>query len=915
MLGREAELGRIAAFLDHPRRSLALWLEGVAGIGKTTLWRAGTDLARERGWCVLSCQPSESETAYSFAALGDLLSPVADVVLPKLPAPRRAALGAALALAEGEASSGDERIVGLALLSSLRLLAECERVLVAVDDVQWLDPASSAALRFALRRVEEEQVNLLLAVRLERGAGPLGIEHELGDRLSRIPVGPLSPSDLHHLLVARFGHSLPRHTLLRVHEASAGNPLHALEITRVVLEGGAAAGPGDSIPVPPTIEDLMIERISQLPGQTRGALEVVALLSEPTLEALRGDEPEQLDQAIAAGVIELRDDRIRFTHPLLAAAVVSTIGPRRRRRLHARLARLELDVEERARHFALATLGRDAATADALEAAAHHAAQRGAPASAAELADLAAQRTPRENAEERWRRGIEAGRCYAASGDFMHARTLLEPLGDEIPPGHLRARVFLNLADIRWDDLHAQTSLAERALAEIGDDDASRTRIHLLLASLVMLDPSRAVRHLRAALDAAERAGDEERAAVALTSLLDEEIAAGELTPGLLERALALADSSDWRMPSRVPDFESPGTSLGWALIRLNRFDLARAVLEHARADALAQGAYPAAGFTLGALTELTCRLGDWRSAAAYAAELSELSEQLGLEDRSPVALYAGALVDAHLGKVDEARKAAARGLSLADRAGQDVYKVVNQGVLGFIELSLGNPNAAAGHLRPAVRRLGREGWREPLGDLKPNAIETLILVGELSEAERLLVDLEDWSRGLDAFATKAACARCRGLLHAAERDDEGARAAFAEALETYERLPMPFDQARTLLALGTLQRRTKQKRIGRESLTAALVAFEELGARLWAEKARAEIAQLGGRRAQDGRLTPTEQRVAALVAQGRTNRQVADALFISPKTVEWNLSKIYRKLYVRSRAELAAKLGRQTRA
>ena len=909
MVGREAELDRMGAFFDRPRGALALWLEGVAGIGKTTLWRAGIEHGRDGGWRVLACLPTASETAYSFAALGDLLSPVVEEVLPRLPAPQRAALGAALALVDNEAPNADERVVGLALLASLRLLAGRDQVLVAVDDVQWLDPASAAALRFAARRLEDERVRLLLSVRVEPGAAPLDLERDLGDRLSRIRIGPLSPSDLHRIIVARVGHSLPRHTLLRVHQASAGNPLHALEIARFVLQEGAAPKAGEALPVPPTIEELLAARILQLPKPARAVIELVALLSEPTLEALQGTEPERLDQAVAAGVIELLDERIRFTHPLLAAAAVSTIGPRRRRRLHARLAGLELDAEERARHLALATHGRDAATADALEEAAQHAVLRGAPASAAQLVELAAQRTPREDREGRWRRIIEAGLRHASSGDFVRARTLLEPLIDEIPPGPLRARVLLNLANIRWDDTLEQISLAEAALAEVGDDDVSCARIRLLLAASLMLTPSVAIRHLRGALEAAERAGDEELTVLALANLIDEEVAAGDMTPGLLERALALADATRGRMLPRVPDFESPGTSLGSALTRLSRFDQARAVLESARADGLAQGAYPAVGFTSRCLTELMCQLGDWRSAAQYAAEFSELFDQLGLEHSSPFALYARALVDAHLGNVDEARAAATRGVAISDEVGADYFLLLNQGVLGFLELSLGNQESAAGHLQPAARRLDQDGWRDPCGDLKPNAIEALILAGEREEAASLLVDLEDWSRSLNALATHAACLRCRGLLGVAQRDYDGAFAAFAEALRAYEQLPTPFARARTRLALGTLQRRVKQKRGARESLGAALATFDELGARLWAEKARGELAQLGGRRAQDGTLTPTEKQIAVLVAQGRTNQQVADALFISPKTVEWNLSKIYKKLQVRSRAELAAKL------
>jgi DNA-binding CsgD family transcriptional regulator len=917
VVGREAELERIGGFLDPGRGELALLLEGVAGIGKTTLWRAGIELARAQQYRVLWCQPTTSETAFSFAALGDLLSPMVQDVLPRLPPPQRAAIGAALALVEHDVPSVDERVVGLALLSSLRLLAVRDPVLVAVDDVQWLDPASAAVLWFAARRLQYERLKLLLSVRVQPGAAPLQVERDLADRLLRVQVGPLSSSDLHRIVVARFGQPLPRPTLLGVHHTAGGNPFYALEIARFLLQEAKPSSPVDPLPVPSTLEELLRARITRLPRAARDALQAAALLSEPTLEALEalegtGADPAWLDQAIAAGVIEQVDDRIRFAHPLLAGAVRSTMGPGRRRRLHARLAELQLDPEERARHLALATTGPDGAVADALEEAAQQAVLRGAPASAAQLAELAAQRTPHDNREQRWRRTIEAGLRHATAGDFARARALLEPLLEEIPPGPLRGEVLLNLADISWDDYLEMISLAERALVEV-DDDVSRARAHSIIAAINTLDLPKALAHLRAAQEVADRAGDQELAVLALVNRIEVEVWAGQLTPGLLERALALADATGGRMLPRVPHFESPGTALGSALTRLDRFDQARAILETARADGLAQGAYPAVGFTARALTELMCRLGDWPAAARYAAEFTELFEQLGLEHISPWPLYVTSLVDAYLGNVEEARAAATRGSALAVEVRDDGYWLMeNQGVLGFLELSLGNPKAAADYLRPCARRLYQLRWRDPFGELKPNTIEALILVGELEEAAELLADLEDWCRSVDAPAVGATAARCRGLLRAARSDHDGALEALAEAERAFQRLPVPFERGRTLLALGTLQRRAKHRRAAQASLGAALAGFQQLGARLWAEQARAQLAQLGGRPPQDATLTPTETQIAALVAQGRTNQQVAAALFVSPKTVEWNLSKVYKKLHVRSRAELAAKLARR---
>jgi predicted ATPase len=245
----------------------------VAGIGKTTLWRAGLELGRGRAYRVLSCQPTAAETAFSFAALGDLLSPAIAEVLPELPAPQRRAVEAALALASTEGPAVDERLIGLGLLSTLRLLASRQPVLVAVDDVQWLDPPSAAVLQFAARRLTDEPVKLLVSVRLEPGAPRLQLEGALSDRLFRIGVGPLGVGDLHRLVVARLSKPLSRPTLRRVHDTSGGNPFYALEIARLLLEGKTTLRPGEPLPVPRTLEELVRARLERLPRTVRHVLE------------------------------------------------------------------------------------------------------------------------------------------------------------------------------------------------------------------------------------------------------------------------------------------------------------------------------------------------------------------------------------------------------------------------------------------------------------------------------------------------------------------------------------------------------------------------------------------------------------------------------------------------------------------
>jgi DNA-binding CsgD family transcriptional regulator len=270
---------------------------------------------------------------------------------------------------------------------------------------------------------------------------------------------------------------------------------------------------------------------------------------------------------------------------------------------------------------------------------------------------------------------------------------------------------------------------------------------------------------------------------------------------------------------------------------------------------------------------------------------------------------FAVGLVEAHLGRADPARLAALEGLRVAEALGEILLLIPNLSVLGFLELSLGNFAEADAYLSRAVELEQAMGVREPAYfRVVPDEIEALVALGRLDEAEALLAPFEEAGRNLDRAWAIATGARCRALILAARGDLAGASTAIDEAVREHDRLPLPFELGRTLLVRGTVERRAKRKREARETLTKALEIFDGLGASLWADKARAELARIGGRAASSLDLTPTEDRVAALVAAGSTNREVADALFVSIHTVEANLKRIYRKLGVRSRTELASK-------
>ena len=394
VIGRDEELAALGEFLSSPPAAPSGFaLVGEAGCGKTTLWRAGIEAARERGFLVLDASPTEAETRLSFAVLGDLLDGVLEEALNELPEPQRHALEVALLLESPRGALPDERAIAIAVLSTLRALAQDRAVLVAVDDIQWVDASSAAVLGFVWRRLREAPIGLLVA----RRAGapvPRGLAEE--EPVRRLDVSPLSLGALHRLLQTRLGLLLSRPALRRVHEVAGGNAFFALEFGRALAGRGATLAVGEPLPVPGELRELVRDRLVALPGPTRHALATAAALSQPTIAlvcAARSSQ-ETLAPALEANVVEVDHERLRFTHPLLASAAYEEVDALTRRRLHRQLAALVGDEEERARHLALAAHGPDSDVAAALDDAAGHARSRGATAAAAELCEQALRLTP-----------------------------------------------------------------------------------------------------------------------------------------------------------------------------------------------------------------------------------------------------------------------------------------------------------------------------------------------------------------------------------------------------------------------------------------------------------------------------------------------------------------------------------------
>jgi DNA-binding CsgD family transcriptional regulator len=898
IVGREEDRASVEAFVGRADGgAAALVLEGEAGIGKSTLWLAGVELARSRGLRVLVSRPAEAESGLAHVGLVDLFEEAFADVAPSLSTPRRRALEIALLREEAADDAVDHRAIGVAIRDVLHVLGEREPILLAVDDVQWLDASSSSALAFALRRLAASPVLVLLARRPAAGAEPPALEQALeAERVERVPLGPLSVGALHRLLHDRLGKSFARQTLLRIHELSGGNPFFALELARVL---DVDIDPLEPLPVPETLDGLVRARLAGLPAATRDALALAAALGTPSESLLEraGVAPDALAPAAAAHVIERDGGMIRFAHPLLSSALYLGLGDGRRS-VHRRIARIVEDPLVRARHLALSSDAPDAAAAGVLENAATLAAERGASAVAAELAEQAVRLTPPAASDEHRRRALAAARAHHGAGEWTRARTIANDLLAEADIGPLRAEALVLLAEL--EGLHRNVGLLEEALREAASRPALQSVIQCRLAVAVRFEKGfdGALEHARAALELADGLDDDALRVAPLALLAFFGCAVGDTdAPAHAARAHELATAA-----GDVELLREATQALANVLdVRRDR-DAGRALLEPAYDEWHERDELSAAR----ALTDLSwveLWSGRWETAAEYAARALDINVQYGLD--VPWNHLASAVIAAHRGRLEEARAHS----ELALQLGQEqigLHTPVHLGTLGFVALQSGDPHEAAKWFDEAEQTTVRLGWREPSRRwwIADHA-EALLELGRVDDATRVLDRWEADAVPLGRDWVLAHVTRCRGLAAAARGAVDDAASLLEEAAAHHERVHDTFGRARALLALGVVRRRRRQKRAARDAIDAAVAVFEELGAATWVAKARAELGRIGGRTRTEG-LTPAERRVAALVAEGRTNREVAAALFLGQRTVETHLSHVYAKLGVRSRAELA---------
>jgi DNA-binding CsgD family transcriptional regulator len=902
-VGRERERARIDRLLQDARagRSGALLMHGEAGIGKTALMRWA--IGQAAGMRVLRARGIETESDIPFAGLAELVTPLLDR-LDDVPEVQARALRGALAL--GPATPHDRFTVPAALLSLLAVAAEEQPVLVSIDDAQWLDEPSLEAFLFAGRRLGAEGVAMLGSLR--DGTAVAGMEVPW---LERLAVSPLGEDEARELL---RGERLAPSVADRLVSTAAGNPLALLEIPRLLSDGQRAGREPLEEPLRPGtgVERAFRRALDALGEDARRALLVAGTAHTGRLEvieaALRESGLEVADLAAAedARLITVDEGEVDFRHPLLRSTAYHAASAAERRAAHGALAAAASEGSpERAWHLAAGAVAPDEEIAAALEAAALDARGRGAHATAARDFGRAAQLTPDD--EPRARRLLEAATDATRSGEADRAFALLGEAARLASDPLLAADVQRMTGHVemrRGSPLVANELLVAEA-ERVRSRDPRRAAGMFLEASVSHMITG----DMHALVATAERARALATAADPAVELL--------ATTVIAEAYLALGDVEQGEpLLSACEPYLLEGDPLAvvevvgmaaHASLWIEKFDRAERILDRLVAAARDASAVSALIYPLAARSHLDFRLGRWAAARAEAAESVELAQDTGQLPLLAHSLAALAHIEAAGGQEEDCRRHVTEGLALVTRLQGEATGAYLTAALGLLELGHGRIPEAIKALEETQRTADRLGMQPSLVMSTPDLVEAYARAGRRDEALALVDVFEARGRKTGARWPQAATARLRALL----APDEEMRAGFEAALALHEGLPMPFERARTLLCFGERLRRARQRADAREPLKEALETFERLGARGWAERTRTELRATGEQQARRTetaaeQLTPHELQIAVLVAQGMTNREAASALFLSPKTIEYHLGQIYRKLDVRGRAQLA---------
>lgn len=898
LVGRTAELTWVQGLVDGCReRSQIITIDGAAGLGKSALLGAARMAAAGAGAVVLHCAPSEVERGYDHSALGDLLAPVGDLasLSPAIQPRQRLALDAALLRGAPSPAASDPRAVGLGLLGVVSALAAAPLVML-IDDVQWLDGATAAALTYAVRRLPDCGV-LVLGARRSGVDGPT-----LPGKM--VALAPLTDREITTLLseVETGPRRLTTREVRSIVAVAAGNPMFALELARHA--GGRPEG-DDTLSLPNSLHEVVAARLGRLADDVRAAMATIALAGRPDLALVQrlGLGPSVL-AAEAAGVVTAASGRVTFEHPLLAAAVIDSVTAGTLREAHAALADAVADPAEKVLHAARAATGRDAALAMAAAGEAARLSALGANDRATDLALLAARLTPDDDPAAHGRL-VDAAELAFQRGQGAVTRDLLAAAAGRASDRTQARREQMVRAVVDFSLGGGEARQRALAALEICDTDAERVEVQSLLARVSYDDFDASLAHADAAWRLAQECelSTDVRVQV-LTARATEALMAGYgLDREMFEQAIALEDAVGEH--GRVlHSANSAFASYAVLLKVIDELDEARTMLASLLDDNDDDGTLP---FVLSHLPQLELWTGNWDAAEEYAHRHLDVALRTGQHDQAEQARNNVAQVKLMRGDVGEAARLAAD-LAQRGREQGDLWTERSAlGLLGLVALAEGDAPAAVPMLLRWHELAERMHLREPgYCRLRADLVEALVATGALDEAEQMVCLMRDDGERLGRVTVQAAAARVAGLLAAARGDRALALAEARRAVAEFAAGPLVFEHARALLTLGQIHRRFKEKAAARESLHAALAVFERLGAERFAERCRQDLSRIGLRAPAATALTETERRVAELAAKGRTVRQVADELFISPKTVEANLTRVYRKLGVAGRAELA---------
>lgn len=913
LFGREDAVQAIAGLLDGGGSTVVV---GAPGSGKTTLLKAAARIAARRCRRVLTIAPTRFEQGLPFAGLAELISQCPDEITRDLPAPQRHALTVAVQLAEPEAGEANALAVLLAVRGVLTRLCQAEPVALLVDDLQWLDPSTVGAVGFAIRAdvAPPQRLSVLIATRPDPVSGT-DLLRVLTQPRRDVVLRPLDDAAIGQLLRARLGPRWTPPVSAGVARASAGNPLHALEIARALQErafgSGALTHHGHDpvFPVPTSLAGLLTERVRLLPQAVRNVLLPVSAAGRLTLRQLQAlVDPDELASVLEAAadaevVVVGAESMVDFTHPMLSSALYNDATPAERRRVHRALAEHLEDPVQRARHRAKSIAIPDEAVAAELERAAEISQARGALQLAGELLEAAALATVADpqggGGFDRW---FRAAGAYLGAGDEIAAHAALDKGAMLATEPVQQAQVALLRVRL-VDDYHRGRVMLETAFRLAPADSALRAQILGELAGYHRMEGhgrlALRLTHIAMALAVKHGRADIQVVVLNARQVIERLWDIGE--PEETHRALLRL--------SEIPGVQAQAWIFAWARAFFAPFndESAEQQVRKTIADVVDAGIYAALCHLYGCLLLVLIRHSKIHEAQAALDESDHVGAwthytRLAQED------FARVLVGAYAGDLDNARALAQRAIARPHVGSSTYWRAVFLAQLGFVEVSAGNWQEALGPLR----ELAEIFTRTAMVDLEQllwavDYADAALQNGSPDEVERA-IEILCRQAAAGRHEASAAAQRCHAMLSAARGQLTDAIARLREIVGRPE-AECPFEAARSQLALGQLYRRAGYKATAAQTLNAAAHAFAELGAPRWAERARSEAGRVGLHPTTDT-LTATEQRVAELVAKGRSNQETADELFMSIKTVEANLTRIYRKLSVRSRTELANRLA-----